>query len=171
MGYLARGRVGLGTLDNGVAMNTMLFSAMLLAVDAPAKGAPAQEPLGGTGMLIPMLLIFGLFIYMFVSARRTQEKARRDRLLAAMKKNDRVLTAAGIYGVVTNVHREANEVTIKVDEATNAKLRMTLSSIAEVLGDEPTEETTNNRCGDASRPITPSIARNPLLWLRSFSFC
>ena len=58
-----------------------------------------------------------------------------------MKKNDRVLTASGIYGVVTNVHREANEVTVRVDEATNAKLRMTLSSIAEVLGDAPPEET------------------------------
>ena len=57
-----------------------------------------------------------------------------------MKKNDRVLTTGGIYGVVTNVHREANEVTIKVDESTNTKLRMTLGSIAQVLGDEPSEE-------------------------------
>ena len=62
------------------------------------------------------------------------------RLLAAVKKNDRVLTTGGIYGVVTNVHREANEVTIKVDEATNTKLRMTLGSIAQVLGDEPAED-------------------------------
>ena len=60
-------------------------------------------------------------------------------MLAAVKKNDRVITAGGIYGVVTNVHREADEVTIKVDEATNTKLRLTLSSIARVLGDEPSD--------------------------------
>ena len=42
--------------------------------------------------------------------------------------------------MVTNVHREADEVTIKVDEATNTKLRVTLSSIARVLGDEPSDE-------------------------------
>lgn len=116
---------------------------MLLAADAAPKGAPAQD--GGGGLLgtplLPMLLIFGLFIYMFVLRPQNKERSRRELLLAAIKKNDRVLTASGIYGVVTNVHREANEVTIKVDEATNAKLRMTLSSIAEVLGDEPTEET------------------------------
>ena len=57
-------------------------------------------------------------------------------MLAAMKKNDRVITAGGIYGVVTNVHQEADEVTIKVDEATNTKLRVTLSSIARILGDD-----------------------------------
>ena len=89
-----------------------------------------------------MLAIFAIFIYMFVLRPQNKERSRRELLLAAVKKNDRVFTASGIYGVVTNVHREANEITIKVDETTNAKLRMTLSSIAEVLGDEPTEETT-----------------------------
>jgi hypothetical protein len=44
---------------------------------------------------------------------------------------------------VTNVHREADEVTIKVDEATNTKLRLTLSSIARVLGDEPSDQAGN----------------------------
>ena len=57
--------------------------------------------------------------------------------------DDRVLTIGGIYGVVTNVQREADEVTIKVDESTNTKLRVTLSSVARVLGDEPPEETAN----------------------------
>ena len=72
-----------------------------------------------------------------------REQARRQTMLAAVKKNDRVVTAGGIYGVVTNVHREADEVTIKVDEATNTKLRLTLSSITRVLGDEPSDETAN----------------------------
>ena len=61
----------------------------------------------------------------------------------AVKKNDRVVTVGGIYGVVTNVHREADEVTLKVDEATNTKLRVTLSSIGRVLGDEPSDEPAN----------------------------
>ena len=42
-----------------------------------------------------------------------------------------------------NVQREADEVTIKVDESNNTKLRVTLSSVARVLGDEPSEETAN----------------------------
>ena len=81
-----------------------------------------------------------LFYFLMIRPQR-REQARRQAMLAEIKKNDRVITAGGIYGVVTNVHREANEVTIKVDEATNTKLRVTLSSIARVLGDEPSDET------------------------------
>ena len=86
------------------------------------------------------MLVIGALFLCSSSARRTRNAPAASAPLAAVKKNDRVLTAVGIYGVVTNVHREANEITIKVDEATNAKLRMTLSSIAEVLGDEVLED-------------------------------
>ena len=57
-----------------------------------------------------------------------------------MKKNDRVVTIGGIYGVVMNVHREADEVTLKVDETTNTKLRVTLSSIARIISGETAAE-------------------------------
>ena len=90
-------------------------------------------------MLLMFLAIGALFYFLLLRPQR-REQSRRQTLLAAVKKNDRVLTTGGIYGVVTNVHREANEVTIKVDETTNTKLRMTLGSIAEVLGDESAED-------------------------------
>jgi hypothetical protein len=38
------------------------------------------------------------------------------------------------------VQRESNEVTIKVDEANNTKLRVTISSIARVVTPESSEE-------------------------------
>jgi preprotein translocase subunit YajC len=54
-----------------------------------------------------------------------------------LKENDRVVTVGGIYGVVTNVQRDAERVTIRVDESTGAKLRVNMSAIARVLtGDE-----------------------------------
>jgi len=66
-------------------------------------------------------------------------------MLAAVKKNDRVVTIGGIYGVVTNVQREQDEVTIKVDEATNTKLRVTLGSIARIIGEESPSETASGK--------------------------
>jgi preprotein translocase subunit YajC len=62
-------------------------------------------------------------------------------MLGALKKNDRVVTVGGMYGVVTNVHFEADEVTLKVDESNNTKIRVTLGSIARVLGEEKSGET------------------------------
>ena len=45
------------------------------------------------------------------------------------------MTSSGIYGTVANVDREADRVTLKIDEASNAKITVTLSSLARVLRD------------------------------------
>ena len=113
----------------------------------------AQDAGGGAGgdgsalllQFLPFIAIGVLFYFLLIRPQRG-EQARRLAMLSAVKKNDRVVTIGGIYGVVTNVHREADEVTVKVDEATNTKLRVTLSSIGRVLGDEPSADTpTNNK--------------------------
>ncbi|MEN6407007.1 MAG: preprotein translocase subunit YajC [Thermoguttaceae bacterium] len=118
--------------------------AALLAEGATGSGTPAPDagPSSMLPSLLPLLAIFVLFYFLLIRPQR-REQSRRQAMLAAVKKNDRVVTAGGIYGVVTNVHREADEVTVKVDEATNTKLRMTLSSVTRVLGDEPSDETAN----------------------------
>lgn len=68
--------------------------------------------------------------------RPERERARKQQeLLAALKKNDRVVTASGIYGTVAAVDRAADRITLKIDEATNTKLTVTLSSVARVLRD------------------------------------
>ncbi len=120
-------------------------SILLAQEGGGGAAAPAGGGAGGGDIvtmlnaLFPFLLIFVVFWFLMIRPQR-REQARRQDMLAAVKKNDRVITAGGVYGVVTNVHREADEVTIKVDEATNTKLRMTLGSITRVLGDEPSGE-------------------------------
>ena len=93
---------------------------------------------GSGGMLSPLLL-FGVPILLFwlllirpQQQAQQRERKTREAMLASLKKNDRVVTVGGIYGVVTNVNRDDDEVTIKVDEAANVKLRITISSIARV---------------------------------------
>ena len=53
-----------------------------------------------------------------------------------LKKNDHVLLNCGIFGVVTNVRPDSDEVTIRVDESSNTKLRITRGSIARVIVDD-----------------------------------
>jgi len=74
--------------------------------------------------------------YMLVMRPQKKEQSKRASMIDALKKNDRVVTIGGIYGVVANVHREADEVTIKIDEATNTKIRVTLGAISRVVGEE-----------------------------------
>lgn len=111
-----------------------------LALFAAEKGEDAGG--GGFGWLsiltlwLPIILLF----YLLLIRPQRREQARRQAALGALKKNDRVIAAGGIYGVVADVDREANRVTVKVDEATNTKLRVTLSSVIPVLQDEPSED-------------------------------
>lgn len=84
-----------------------------------------------------LIIIFVLFYFMLIRPERQKQKEHKS-MLEGLKKNDRIITLGGVYGVVTNVNREADEVTLKVDEANNTKIRVTFGSIGRVLtaGDE-----------------------------------
>lgn len=96
--------------------------------------AQGDAPMGGGdySWLLPMVAIGFLFYFMLIRPQQREQTKRRS-MLEALKKNDRVVTIGGIYGLVTNVHREGDEVTLKVDEATNTKIRVATSAIARVL--------------------------------------
>ena len=111
----------------------------MLAEDAPNPAAnPASDSSTCCWQFLPFVAIGVLFYFLMIRPQR-REQSRRQTMLDAVQKNDHVVTIGGVYGVVTNVHREADEVTLKVDEATNTKLRVTLSSIARVIREENTE--------------------------------
>lgn len=110
-------------------ISTLLFPL------AQANGAGAPSWLG----ILPFVVIGLLFYLMFIRPQR-REQSQRDVMLANLKKNDHVVTIGGIHGVITNVRREVDEVTIKVDEATNTKLRVSLSAIARVVAEEPSAD-------------------------------
>ena len=56
------------------------------------------------------------------------------KMVEALKKNDRVRTIGGIYGTVIDVKED--EVTLKIDESSNTKIRVTPGAIGSVLSDE-----------------------------------
>lgn len=120
---------------------TLIARTALFAQEAGGgeEAAPASSLIQ---MLLPFVAIFALFYFILIRPQR-REQARRQTMLSEVKKNDRVLTAGGVYGVVTNINRDADEVTVKVDESTNTKLRLTLSSITRVLGDGPSDQSDN----------------------------
>lgn len=107
---------------------------MVATVDACLLLAQGGEP-GGFPMWPSLILIFVLFYFMLIRPERQKQRAHRA-MIEAIKKNDRVVTMGGLYGTVTNVQREADEVTLKVDEATNTKLRVTFGSIARIIEPE-----------------------------------
>jgi preprotein translocase subunit YajC len=121
------------------------WSAVWLLAQAEAGGAAkGGDPAAGSGggilqLMMPFALIFMLFYFLIMRPEKRKQSDHKS-LLEALKKNDRVVTIGGIYGVVANVQREADRVTIKVDEANNTKLDVTFNAIARVIVDEPAAE-------------------------------
>jgi preprotein translocase subunit YajC len=125
----------------------LLQDLLLAQAQAPAPAAgPAEDPFAMWRMLITVVPVLILFYFLFIRPQRKKEQELRD-MVKNVKENDRVLTIGGIYGVVTNVQRDAERLTIRVDEATGTKLRVNMSAIARVLTaeDQDGEGTSGNK--------------------------
>lgn len=100
-----------------------------------AQDPPAQNP-AGPGMWLPFV-VMGLMLVLFfrASSRQKREQAKQ---LAALKKNDKVVTSGGILGVVVSIKDNEDEVTLKVDDSTNSRVRVLKSSIVRVTSGDAT---------------------------------
>ncbi len=103
---------------------------LLLLADNGAKGGSSLLLFLGPAIVV---LLFWLMVY---GPSRREQQARLAQL-RNLKKNDRVVTTSGIFGVVTDLQPEAGTVTIRVDEGTNTKLRVRVGAIEQVITDRP----------------------------------
>lgn len=88
------------------------------------------SPLGQWVFIIPLLLIMVFMIWTSSSAQR-KERKKREAMLSALKRHDRVQTIGGLIGSVVEI--KDNEVVLKVDEANNVKMRFAKSAVQQVL--------------------------------------
>jgi preprotein translocase subunit YajC len=119
----------------------MLFAWQLLA-EQTTNGA--QQTGSGLLAFLPLLAIGVLFYFLMIRPMKRQEKERQA-LLSTLKKNDKVITSGGIIGIVSNINDKQDEVTLKVDESSNVRIRVTRSSIARIVtGDENRDSKDNS---------------------------
>jgi preprotein translocase subunit YajC len=114
---------------------------MLFAQEAgkAAGNAPAEQAAPGLSSMLPGFALIAVFFY-FIILRPQRAKDQQFRsLMDSLKDKDRVVTIGGIHGVVTNVDRQAGIVTVRIDEATGAKIRIGTTAIAKVVTDEDSD--------------------------------
>jgi preprotein translocase subunit YajC len=107
---------------------------------AAANGGGNPPPAGGTGTgdwFILFLMPLALVIFMMLVMRPQQrDQKQREKMLNELKKNDRVVTTAGILGKVSIVSPENKTVKLVIDEKSGSCMTVTMSSIARVLTGE-----------------------------------
>ena len=98
----------------------------------------AQSAAGGAGGfsiqgLLPFVLIFIIFYFLLI--RPQQKRVKQHKLMVTnLKRGNKVLTAGGIFGVVSKA-TEGSE-TVSVEIASGITVEIARAMISEVRGDE-----------------------------------
>lgn len=114
------------------------FATLLSPLLAQEPAAPSflEELLRGPW---PLLLLLGVMFYLILIRPERRKRAEMSKMLEELKKNDRVVTIGGIYGTVVNVQKGSEDVTLRVDENNNTRMRVLRSAISRVVTDTDAE--------------------------------
>lgn len=75
--------------------------SVILAQAAPSA-APAGSPL--MGLIFPVLMLGAMYFLLIAPQRKKQKE--HEKMLTELKAGDEVVTAGGIYGVITSVKED-----------------------------------------------------------------
>jgi preprotein translocase subunit YajC len=107
----------------------MLYAFLQLLADDPApQGSLAS-------LLFPLLAMVVLFYFLLIRPQRRQQQERMA-LIGGLKKNDKVLTSAGIIGTVVHINDKEDQVALRIDDNANVRLRVLKSTIVRILTGE-----------------------------------
>jgi preprotein translocase subunit YajC len=113
-------------------MNLAHAADLAYAASAPPGGG------GGPAAFVQPLILFGAMfaIFYFIVLRPQQrQKADRERMLAAVKKGDRVVTTSGMHGTVVSLAEHT--VTLRVADQVKLEFdRTAIGRVAAVTGDK-----------------------------------
>jgi len=105
--------------------------SVLLSCEAVLYAAAGQSPQSSLGSFFPLIVIFAIFYFLLI--RPQQKKAKEvQQMLNTLKKDDKVVTTGGLYGVVSNVKGEIVEVKI----AEGVKVDIARSAISNIITQE-----------------------------------
>lgn len=111
---------------------TVIAFHLVNAASVFSQQTQQTAPSGGFGSLLPMLAFMFVIIYFFMIRPEQKKQKERVEMLKNIKKGDKVLTAAGIIGIVGNI--KENTVMIKIGE--NSVVEFTKSAVTSVINEK-----------------------------------
>jgi preprotein translocase subunit YajC len=112
-------------------MCAVLAPLLLVAAPLSAEGAKPQPKGGLFGDPMIMMMLFIVLIVWFLMIRPEQRKQKeRQKMLKNLKKGDKVMTSAGIVGIVGNV--KDNTVMIKISD-NNTVVEFSKNAVTSVM--------------------------------------
>ncbi len=117
------------TMTSSMTTESFLAQTLTLAQAEPGPGG------GGFELFMPLIFMFVIFYFLLIRPQQKQRK-EHEKLIQSVRSGDKVVTNAGIHGIVTNV----KERTVHLKIADNVKIELEKFAIASLTRDEDEEE-------------------------------
>lgn len=119
-------------------MKFLFFTALLSSAAFAQEAQPQEMAGGGIGAFLPLILLF-VVMYLFFIRPKSKEMKKQDEMRKALKKGDKVMTFAGIIGIVH--HIDDTTVTLRTGSSTIEFQKMAVQSVIESAPGESSEQT------------------------------
>lgn len=90
---------------------------------------PKPSPWGGTQLIFLAAMLVLMYMILFRGPRKKQQ--RHKQMVQSLEKNDKIQTIGGIIGNIVDI--KDNEITLKIDESNNTKIKILRSAISRNL--------------------------------------
>jgi preprotein translocase subunit YajC len=91
--------------------------------------------MGGTAVIIWVLVFFGIFYFIAIRPQRRQQQMHRQ-MLAMLKRGDEVVTIGGMFGKVTRIGDDW----VELEVAKRTRVRYLKRAISQIVNAEEIEE-------------------------------
>ena len=116
-----------------------LGAATSILAEAPAAADGAAAPMGGlVEMILPLILMFGVFYFLMIRPQQKKDKKAKN-MLAALKVGDRICTIGGIYATILGIKDDTIEVSVGKDDVKLVFARWAIKSVEEVAAENEME--------------------------------
>jgi preprotein translocase subunit YajC len=102
-----------------------MFHAFLAQTQSASPAAGGPNPIAS---FVPLILIF-IIMYFILFRPQMRKQKEQQQLVSTLKTGDRVVTASGIHGLISNV----KETTVILKVADNVKIEIEKSAVTNVL--------------------------------------
>lgn len=120
--------------ESSIESLLFLFAQVSEAVPASPGAENGEGPQPGNPFMsmLPILVAFGLIMYLFTIRPQQKKERERQEMLGALAKGDEVVTAGGICGKVVGITE--TDVVLRVDD--DVTIKFLRSAISHVVKDE-----------------------------------
>ncbi len=88
-----------------------------------AQGNPMMQ-------FLPLMVIMFAVMYFLIIRPQKQKEKKRQEMITNVRKQDRIVTAGGVHGVVVSVKED--EVIVRIDDAKDIKVKIDKSALTSV---------------------------------------